>query len=160
MRSPASSAKIEELSRQRTTATTRRPPSAFRIIADHMRTSTFILGDDRGVTPLQRGSGLYPAPPDPPRGALWHEAGHARGLHLRNRQGHHRPVQGRLSRAGAQQRHFVLEQLEAGRGALPAHPEEGSRRSSRRSYGSMARRQAACAALESDKSEETVAARR
>ena len=24
---------------------------AFRIIADHMRTSTFILGDDRGVSP-------------------------------------------------------------------------------------------------------------
>ena len=26
-------------------------PSAFRIIADHMRTATFIMGDDRGVTP-------------------------------------------------------------------------------------------------------------
>ena len=67
------------------TATTRRPPRAFRIIADHMRTSTFIMGDDRGRDPLQRGSGLRPAPPDPPRRAPWHEAGHARGLHLRDR---------------------------------------------------------------------------
>ena len=30
---------------------------AFRIIADHMRTSTFILGDDRGVSPSNTDQG-------------------------------------------------------------------------------------------------------
>ena len=34
-----------------TMTTTRRPPSAFRIVADHLRTSTFIMGDPRGVSP-------------------------------------------------------------------------------------------------------------
>ena len=30
---------------------------AFRIIADHMRTATFILGDDRGVSPSNADQG-------------------------------------------------------------------------------------------------------
>ncbi len=30
---------------------------AFRIIADHMRTATFILGDDRGVSPSNMDQG-------------------------------------------------------------------------------------------------------
>ena len=49
-------ARISELSGKRYDAdpeTTR----AFRIIADHMRTSTFILGDDRGVSPSNTDQG-------------------------------------------------------------------------------------------------------
>ena len=42
-----SSRRLSELSGQALWTTTRRPPSAFRIVADHLRTATFILGDPR-----------------------------------------------------------------------------------------------------------------
>ena len=37
--------------RQAPTIPTTNTPASFRIVADHMRTATFIIGDDRGVTP-------------------------------------------------------------------------------------------------------------
>ena len=33
---------------------------AMRIIADHMRTATFMIGDEKGVTPSRRGGGRTP----------------------------------------------------------------------------------------------------
>ena len=65
---------------------------SMRIVADHMRTATFIIGDDQRRNPLERGPGLCAAPPDSPRRAARHAAGHAGKLHRRNRQGHHQPV--------------------------------------------------------------------
>ncbi|MDD4079965.1 MAG: alanine--tRNA ligase [Eubacteriales bacterium] len=44
-------AKIEELSGMRYESADEERLRAFRIIADHLRTATFILGDSRGVTP-------------------------------------------------------------------------------------------------------------
>jgi len=49
-------AKIAELS-GKTYGTDDETDKAFRIIADHMRTSTFILGDDRGVSPSNTDQG-------------------------------------------------------------------------------------------------------
>ncbi len=49
-------AKIAELS-GKTYGTDNETDKAFRIIADHMRTSTFILGDDRGVSPSNTDQG-------------------------------------------------------------------------------------------------------
>ena len=49
-------AKISELS-GRTYGASEADTRAFRIIADHMRTSTFILGDDRGVSPSNTDQG-------------------------------------------------------------------------------------------------------
>ena len=46
-------AKIEKLSGKTYTENKK----AFRIVADHMRTSTFILGDDRGMAPSNMGQG-------------------------------------------------------------------------------------------------------
>ena len=48
--------KIEELSGKQYTPNDENT-KAFRIIADHMRTSTFILGDDRGVSPSNTDQG-------------------------------------------------------------------------------------------------------
>ena len=48
-----SSLKIAELSGK----TYRENKKAFRIVADHMRTATFILGDDRGMAPSNVGQG-------------------------------------------------------------------------------------------------------
>ena len=55
--SPASSAKIAELSGRQYGAAMKPRDKAFRIIADHMRTATFILGDDRGVSPSNADQG-------------------------------------------------------------------------------------------------------
>ncbi len=49
-------AKIAELS-QKEYGVNEEDTKAFRIIADHMRTSTFILGDDRGVSPANTDQG-------------------------------------------------------------------------------------------------------
>ena len=71
--SPASSAKIEELCGKKYTADdeeTPAPSASWRTICAPLPSSS---ATDRGVDPLQRGSGLYPAPPDPPRRAPRHE---------------------------------------------------------------------------------------
>ena len=44
-------AKIEELSGKRYTGADEETLRSFRVVADHMRTATFILGDPRGVSP-------------------------------------------------------------------------------------------------------------
>ena len=82
---------------------------AFRIVADHTRTATMIMGDRMGRLPLQRGPGLRPAPPDPPRGAHGHEARPAGGVPGGDRAGGHRPVPRGLPEL-AENSAFVLEQ--------------------------------------------------
>ena len=76
-------AKIEELCGKKYTADDEEPPRAFRIMADHMRTSTFIIGDRRAAS----------APANVDQGYILRrlirravrygmESGPARGLHL------------------------------------------------------------------------------
>ena len=60
---------------------------AFRIIADHMRCSTFIMGDQRACHALQRGPGLRAAPPDTPRRPLRPQAWHPGAFHAAHCQG-------------------------------------------------------------------------
>ena len=62
---------------------------AFRIIADHMRTATFIMGDDRGVSPANVDQGYVLRRLIRRAVRYGMEIGHARRLHRRDRQGHH-----------------------------------------------------------------------
>ena len=116
-------AKIAELSGH-TYGENEEVTKAFRIIADHMRTSTFILGDDRGVSPSNTDQGYILRRLIRRAVRYGYAAGNARGLHLRDRQGDYQPVQGCVSRAGAQQR-LCAGAAEAGGGSLRPHAEAG-----------------------------------
>jgi alanyl-tRNA synthetase len=48
---------------------------AYRIVADHIRTSVFILGDQKGCNPFQCRSGLCIEKVDPPCHTLWLQIG-------------------------------------------------------------------------------------
>ena len=130
----------------------------IRIVADHMRTATLIMGDRQGRHPLQRGSGLYPAPPDSPRGAPWHEARYARRLHLAKiakviidqYKENYPELDDAISGVILEQ--FALEEERFQRTLKKGEAEFA------KVYTNMTRKRAAFEALKTDRSEEAIAA--
>jgi alanyl-tRNA synthetase len=97
---------------------------AFRIIGDHYaHRYLHPWANDRGVQPVQHGSGLYPPPPDPPRRPLRHAAGLPDGFTALLAQviiDQYAGVYPELKRNSA----FVLEQLQLEKRASP-HAQAG-----------------------------------
>ena len=73
--------------------------ASIRIIADHLRSSVFILGDDRGVKPSNLGQGYILRRLDPARDPPRPQAGPGEPLPRRPRSRRGRDLRGLLSRA-------------------------------------------------------------
>lgn len=147
--------KIEELS-GRKYGEDEETTKSIRIISDHMRTSTFILGDDRGVTPSNVDQGYILRRLI--RRAVRHgmKLGMAEGFTCEIAQviiDQYKDNYPELERNSG----TILEQLRLEEERFQRTLKKGQAEFEK-VYGSMARRQAAFAALKSDKSEEAVAA--